>query len=264
MPSNTKYIVNGAQLTDIGAAIRSKLGEQDTYTVDEMPEKISEISGGGSSNEEYIILPEAEYYIEGNTSLPLISPLPEPFPREITVKMDNTSYIFEWTNAGDEGYIYSNSDIDNLFFAADSGLLYALPGSGESYLKTLEISVRREPRNYSIFTVTLVNATQIGTIYEQTADFDDFISDPLDSFIYYLDNGEIKNVSTITIPPETSLTLDIILTVDEFGQFFQPLAVSGRSSNLVNCTLNQSHIIFPEIFGAIINASGTITFEGAR
>lgn len=44
MPSNTKYIVNGAQLTDIGDAIRSKLGEQDTYTVDEMPEKISEIS----------------------------------------------------------------------------------------------------------------------------------------------------------------------------------------------------------------------------
>ena len=44
MPSNTKYIVNGAQLTDIGDATRSKLGEQDTYTVDEMPEKISEIS----------------------------------------------------------------------------------------------------------------------------------------------------------------------------------------------------------------------------
>lgn len=44
MPSDTKYIVNGAQLTDIGAAIRSKLGEQDTYTVDEMPSKIDNIS----------------------------------------------------------------------------------------------------------------------------------------------------------------------------------------------------------------------------
>ncbi len=50
MPNDTKYIVNGAQLTDIGAAIRSKLGEQDTYTVDEMPRKISEISGGGGSD----------------------------------------------------------------------------------------------------------------------------------------------------------------------------------------------------------------------
>lgn len=48
MPSNTKYIVNGAQLTDIGDAIRSKLGEQDTYTVDEMPGKINNIGGGGS------------------------------------------------------------------------------------------------------------------------------------------------------------------------------------------------------------------------
>lgn len=47
MPNDTKYIVNGAQLTDIGAAIRSKLGEQDTYTVDEMPGKIGIISGGG-------------------------------------------------------------------------------------------------------------------------------------------------------------------------------------------------------------------------
>lgn len=47
MPNDTKYIVNGAQLTDIGSAIRSKLGEQDTYTVDEMPGKISEIGGGG-------------------------------------------------------------------------------------------------------------------------------------------------------------------------------------------------------------------------
>lgn len=50
MPNDTKYIVNGAQLTDIGDAIRSKLGEQDTYTVDEMPEKIGEISGGGIDN----------------------------------------------------------------------------------------------------------------------------------------------------------------------------------------------------------------------
>lgn len=49
MPNDTKYIVNGAQLTDIGDAIRSKLGEQDTYTVDEMPGKIDEISGSSLS-----------------------------------------------------------------------------------------------------------------------------------------------------------------------------------------------------------------------
>lgn len=46
MPEDLKYIINQSQLTNIGDAIRSKLGEQDTYTVDEMPEKISEISSG--------------------------------------------------------------------------------------------------------------------------------------------------------------------------------------------------------------------------
>ena len=49
MPEDLKYIINQSQLTDIGAAIRSKLGEQDTYTVDEMPEKIGEIGGSSLS-----------------------------------------------------------------------------------------------------------------------------------------------------------------------------------------------------------------------
>lgn len=48
MPEDTKYIVNQSQLTAIGTAIREKLNEQTTYTVDEMPGKIEDISGGGS------------------------------------------------------------------------------------------------------------------------------------------------------------------------------------------------------------------------
>lgn len=47
MPEDTKYIVNQSQLTAIGTAIREKLNEQTTYTVDEMPGKIEDISGGG-------------------------------------------------------------------------------------------------------------------------------------------------------------------------------------------------------------------------
>lgn len=43
MPNN-KYIINESQLVDIADAIRDKRGEQDTYTVDEMPGKIDNIS----------------------------------------------------------------------------------------------------------------------------------------------------------------------------------------------------------------------------
>lgn len=49
MPEDTKYIINESQLTAIGSAIRSKLGEQTLYTVDQMPTKIGNISGGGSN-----------------------------------------------------------------------------------------------------------------------------------------------------------------------------------------------------------------------
>lgn len=48
MSEDLKYIINGSQLTAIGSAIRSKLGEQTLYTVDQMPTKIGNISGGGS------------------------------------------------------------------------------------------------------------------------------------------------------------------------------------------------------------------------
>lgn len=48
MPNN-KYIINESQLVDIADAIRTKLNEQDTYTVDEMPEKIDEIGGSSLS-----------------------------------------------------------------------------------------------------------------------------------------------------------------------------------------------------------------------
>lgn len=43
------YIIDGAQLTAIADAIRGKTGESSTMTVDEMPDEISGISGGGGS-----------------------------------------------------------------------------------------------------------------------------------------------------------------------------------------------------------------------
>ena len=49
------YLVTEEQLTNIGDAIREKLDEQTTYTVDAMPGKIASITGGGGAAEvEYI------------------------------------------------------------------------------------------------------------------------------------------------------------------------------------------------------------------
>ena len=43
------YIITDTQLTNIANAIRAKTGKSDMITVDEMPDEISGISGGGSS-----------------------------------------------------------------------------------------------------------------------------------------------------------------------------------------------------------------------
>lgn len=43
--AETMYLVSNNQLSSIGNSIRTKLGESTTYTVDEMPQKISSISG---------------------------------------------------------------------------------------------------------------------------------------------------------------------------------------------------------------------------
>ena len=47
MPTESMYLVTNSQLTNIASAIRSKNGETSFYTVDEMPSKITAISGGG-------------------------------------------------------------------------------------------------------------------------------------------------------------------------------------------------------------------------
>lgn len=45
------YIITDTQLINIADAIRAKTGKVDTITVDEMPDEISGISGGGGSSE---------------------------------------------------------------------------------------------------------------------------------------------------------------------------------------------------------------------
>jgi len=69
MPEDTKYIVNQSQLTAIGTAIREKLNEQTTYTVDEMPGKIEDISGGGGVSIPFDI---CNITIVNNTSSPIM------------------------------------------------------------------------------------------------------------------------------------------------------------------------------------------------
>lgn len=46
-----KVIVTKDKITDVADAIRYKLGESDTYTLDEMPSKVRSIEGGGGSSD---------------------------------------------------------------------------------------------------------------------------------------------------------------------------------------------------------------------
>lgn len=161
MPNN-KYIINESQLVDIADAIRTKLNEQDTYTVDEMPEKISEISGG-SSNEEYVILPAGEYEINPSSAPPMIAGIPVD-ANYITVKIAGEDYIFEYTDnvvdIGPDNFIggYYNNNFSNLAFVPEGGNLHFFPVGTASYSMTID-EIRAKPNNnhYFILIATIIN-----------------------------------------------------------------------------------------------------------
>lgn len=104
MPEDLKYIINGSQLTAIGNSIRSKLDEETLYTVDEMPSKISSISGGGSVPETLYYIPpqtiqfaqaSSEETLEVNTEL-----LEEDNPYQFLVTMDGKENLVRQTEPG--------------------------------------------------------------------------------------------------------------------------------------------------------------------
>ena len=98
MPNN-KYIINESQLVDIADAIRTKLNEQNTYTVDEMPSKIESIE----SNSPIVYIPEQTIVAAmfdnipvpvaeiSDISIDLNSP-----PTELNVTVDGESVVLNY------------------------------------------------------------------------------------------------------------------------------------------------------------------------
>lgn len=87
----TMYLVSNNQLSSIGNSIRSKLGESNTYTVDEMPSKISSI-GGGSSEQFKITTVSITY--TGNDELRVYIPITFTNP-DGTVRIIQPTMMFD-------------------------------------------------------------------------------------------------------------------------------------------------------------------------
>ena len=126
MPEDTKYIINESQLTAIGNSIRTKLGEQDTYTVDEMPTKIGSISvaGGDSIPIRYI-----KCNIVNNTNVALYAGNTGLNPDFCLYALNGSSAQFPYTMEGANALI--TSDIDTPIKIADAdggtGVIYYIP-----------------------------------------------------------------------------------------------------------------------------------------
>lgn len=123
MPEDTKYIINESQLTAIGNSIRTKLNEQTTYTVDEMPEKINEI-GGGSEPQKVVIISEQTvqgepkkpgspfYLVDVSLENELIG-----YPDTLNVVLDGVEYTANKAE-GDESYaVYLIGESDENYLA---------------------------------------------------------------------------------------------------------------------------------------------------
>ena len=159
MPEDLKYIINQSQLTDIGAAIRSKLGEQDTYTVDEMPEKISEISGGSATiTKTYTLIPAGTYTAQVNSGVYSIhhyydyeEPLSICTPdQDIVVTINNVPYTFSTDYANHSStypYQYKRIDGNNTYYLRFTGGDFRLdvPSAGDYDVEAVTITMTGKP-----------------------------------------------------------------------------------------------------------------------
>lgn len=263
MPNN-KYIINESQLVDIADAIRTKLNEQDTYTVDEMPGKIGDISGG-SSNEEYVILLSGEYDIDSDTPLPLIAGMPVDADY-LTIKIADEDYIFEFTEGIEfvpgmfiKGYY--NSNFSHVALISDGGALvgYPIGADAPETFAIDEIRAKPNDNHYYILTATIINSDE-----ENSIQVDSVLTTPEN--ILCLENGNIVDKTEEEIPAGSSLVLNIIVGSDfsetgtEGGR--QTFTVTGTLSNLNNCVEHNNVIsVIPDAFPINSTASVTITVE---
>ncbi len=262
-------IPNTDLITDSLDAITTALGgtPNDSNLIVDKLEDIAGVAhgGGGSSNEEYVILPSGEYTIDPDKPIPLIAGFPND-ANYITIKIAGEDYIFEFKDveypSGTVLKGYYNSNFSNLIFISDGTLLYGYP-AGPDTPETLvidEIRAKPNEHHYFILTATLVN----------TGDSAIYVNDVLTSpeKILCLENGNIVDKTEEEIPAETSLVLNIIVGSDssmlatQGGR--QTFATTSNVSDLNNCValpMGGTNLIrvIPDAFPINSTASVTIT-----
>lgn len=185
------YIIDSDQLTLIADAIRAKTGKVDTITVDEMPDEISGISGGGSGSGTTVLsgtsYPNNAIGANGDIYLRTDNNFIESvtFQRPVTMQLDyycNENSVIEFdcslpspTNTYDTPF-GSRGSVDH-FIAYDNGILrYLFSGTmgnvgniSEYYNKRIKITLSRtyckmEFEGSEIYNVSFEGGTSTSTV----------------------------------------------------------------------------------------------------
>lgn len=234
MPEDLKYIINQSQLTDIGDAIRTKLGEQDTYTVDEMPGKISEI--GGSTKIVYI--PEQTVTTQQTAvgasmaELANVNIDPTNPPAEMSVTLDGTTYTTELEiEEGLPGYIIVPDPIIGIEYYEDTWMLFS-DGSGTHTIYAENVS--REITDVPHLTMKVTN---IG----------DAIREKLNEETTYTVDAMPEKISEIGGEGEISFAYCTITIIN----------TSESTANL-HLHLSEQCVVLSQYMGAPLVPAGTI------
>ena len=184
------YIINSDQLTLIADAIRGKTGKVDTITVDEMPDEISGISGGGSSGTTILSgtsYPSNAIGANGDIYLRTDNNIIESvtFQRPVTMQLDyycNENSVIEFdcslpspTNTYDTPF-GSRGSVDHFIAYNDGILRYLFSGTtgnvgniSEYYNKRIKITLSRtyckmEFEGSEIYNVSFQGGTSTSTV----------------------------------------------------------------------------------------------------
>ena len=235
MPENlvNTYLVTEEQLTNIGDAIREKLSEETTYTVDEMPGKITSITGGDSSTsityipEQTVTLTSAGEGVPFNTGLLVDVTLDPENPLDtLPVVINGNDYIFTYTETmGSAGYGIQNPPLMIMYNPSDQSWVVATTISGEI---TISSVVNVEPEHdIPTMDITFVNANMASSI-----------DVPAKKQGYY--------IAGISVPPQQEVTVKALISreFDEEDGYIYMVALHSeatfRNDNNTgeNCTID--------------------------
>lgn len=254
MPEDTKYIINESQLTAIGNSIRTKLNEQTTYTVDEMPEKINEI-GGGSEPQKVVII--SEQTVQGEqqegevlyrTMVSVENPLTS-YPDTLNVVLDGTEYIA--TKLGEAAYLVGESE-ENFLIA----LVFSPDGNACQI-----IFLNGDEHTIEVYTFETEEPTEIVYIPEKTVT----LVDNQDSTY----RAELSGVNIDLFDPPATIPVTVTVngesyTTDYILQGSTPVRYYDTSSNADITYENGKWWIIQRSVGGEITISSVKTLERAE